>query len=173
MVRNDPPTTGQPGRLGLFLATAVVALGLDLTSKVLLVAELDPLQPTRLFGGTVYLVLSRTGGAAVSVAGLVRVAGRLRSVGWALALGLILGGAVGNLVDRLARWPGFGRGHVVDWISLFADDGHIWPIFNLADAAIVTGGVLGAIMAARGVEFDGRRPRSATAAGPDRTMIRR
>jgi signal peptidase II len=69
------------------------------------------------------------------------------------ALGLVLGGAIGNLVDRLFRAPSPGRGHVVDWISVFARDGHIWPIFNLADSAIVTGGALAVLLSLRGIEF--------------------
>jgi signal peptidase II len=55
------------------------------------------------------------------------------------------------------RSPGRGRGHVVDWISLFARDGHVWPIFNLADAAIVCGAFLAAITALRGIDLDGRK----------------
>ena len=64
--------------------------------------------------------------------------------GWAVALGLVLGGALGNLTDRIFRAPGVGRGQVVDWISLFGPDGVHWPIFNLADSAIVCGAVLAA-----------------------------
>ncbi len=63
------------------------------------------------------------------VVAIVRVARRLRNPWWALALGLLLGGALGNLVDRLFRAPAPLRGHVVDWIHL-----HHWPVFNLADS---------------------------------------
>ena len=163
----------RPPRLALFATVAALALSADVISKVLVVATVSPLRPERLLGGAVYLVLARNGGAAFSVgtgatilftavaviviSTLVRIAGRLRSAGWAVALGLVLGGALGNLIDRLARSPGVGRGHVVDWISLFANDGHIWPIFNLADSAIVSGGVLAAILAVRGIEFSGDR----------------
>ena len=148
-------------------------LCLDAVSKLLVVAHLDPGSPRRLLGGAVYLVLARNSGAAFSVGTgativltavavvivvvIVRVARRLRSRGWALSLGLVLGGALGNLVDRLLRAPGFGRGHVVDWISVFADDGHVWPIFNVADSAIVCGGVLAGALAVLGIELDGRR----------------
>ena len=68
-------------------------------------------------------------------------------------------------VDRLFREPGVGRGHVVDWISLFASDGHIWPIFNLADSAIVCGAVLAAVVALLGIELDGSRGRQQPARG--------
>jgi signal peptidase II len=91
---------------------------------------------------------------------ILRTAGRMRSAGWAVALGLVLGGALGNLADRMFRAPGVGRGHVVDWISLFSPDGHVWPIFNLADSAIVSGAVLAAILALRGIDIDGRGGRT-------------
>ena len=76
-----------------------------------------------------------------------------------MALGLVLGGALGNLVDRIFRSPGVLRGAVVDWISVFGPDGRVWPVFNVADSAIVCGGILGAILAVRGIEFDGSRGR--------------
>jgi signal peptidase II len=88
---------------------------------------------------------------------ILRVAARMRSIGWAVALGLILGGAVGNLIDRLFREPGIGRGHVVDWISLFGPNGVHWPIFNLADSAIVCGAVTAAVVALLGIDVDGVR----------------
>ena len=182
----QPQPQQQPGagprRLGLFLAVAATVLTVDVCSKVLVVAHLDPGHPRRLLGGVLYLVLARNSGAAFSVgtgativltavavvivAVIARVAGRLRSTGWALALGLVLGGALGNLVDRLLRAPGVGRGHVVDWLSLFADDGHVWPIFNAADSAIVCGGVLAGALAMFGVDLNGRRPTAEEQARP-------
>ena len=87
-------------------------------------------------------------------------ASRLRSIGWAIALGLVLGGALGNLADRLLRAPGVGRGYVVDWISLFGPYGTHWPIFNLADSAICCGAVLAGLLALFGVQFDGGRQSS-------------
>jgi len=66
---------------------------------------------------------------------------------------------LGNIADRIFRAPGAGRGHVVDWISLFAKDGHVWPVFNLADSAIVCGAVLSAVLALRGIDIDGRGTR--------------
>jgi signal peptidase II len=93
--------------------------------------------------------------AVVVAVVIVRTARRLFSTGWAVALGLVLGGAVGNLVDRIFRDPGFLRGGVVDFLSAFAPDGRVWPVFNVADSAIVCGGILGALMALRGIEFDG------------------
>jgi signal peptidase II len=106
-------------------------------------------------GATIVLTV-----VALAVVGLIlRTAGRMRSAAWAVALGLVLGGALGNLADRIFRAPGVGRGHVVDWISVFANDGHIWPVFNLADSAIVCGAVLGAVLALCGVDIDGRGTR--------------
>ena len=67
---------------------------------------------------------------------IVATAFRHTSVITAVALGLVLGGALGNLADRLTRWEGFS-GHVVDFIDL-----QVWPVFNLADTAIVVGAVL-------------------------------
>lgn len=160
----------------VFFLAAATALAADALSKVLVVANVQPSRPPiRLLGGAIYLVQARNSGAAFSVgtgataaltvvsllvaAVIIRTARRLRSTAWAVALGMVLGGAVGNLVDRLLRAPGPGRGHVVDWISLFADDGHVWPIFNLADSSIVIGGVIAVLLSVRGIDFDGVRNR--------------
>jgi signal peptidase II len=77
---------------------------------------------------------------------------RLRSRGWAVTLGLLLGGALGNLLDRLTRSPGFGRGWVVDFISVphFAS-------FNVADSGITVGAALAILLSFRGIEVDGTR----------------
>jgi signal peptidase II len=95
---------------------------------------------------------------------IVRPARRLYSTGWAVVLGLVLGGSVGNLIDRIFRDPGFLRGGVVDFISVFAPDARAFPIFNMADSAIVCGGILGALLALRGIEFDGTRAKDRAAA---------
>jgi signal peptidase II len=92
---------------------------------------------------------------AIAVAVIVyilRAARKLRSLPWAITLGLLLGGATGNLADRIFRSPGLFRGDVVDWIEL-----PHWPVFNLADSAIVCGGVLAVLLALRGVRLDGSR----------------
>ncbi len=86
---------------------------------------------------------------AVLVA-IVTVARRLGSTAWAIALGLILGGAIGNLIDRFFREPGFGRGHVVDFIDYFG-----LFIGNVADIAIVGAAVLIAILSLRGIPVSG------------------
>jgi signal peptidase II len=168
----------------LFFGTALVALAADVLSKVLVVAHIQPSDPgVRLLGGALYLVQARNSGAAFSVgtgatvvltgisilviAIVLRAARRLTSSGWAVALGLVLGGAIGNLVDRLFRAPSPGRGHVVDWISVFARDGRVWPIFNLADSAIVTGGALAVLLSLRGIEFGTDREGRSAAAEPE------
>ena len=160
-------------RTALLLTIAGIVLLLDVVSKVTAVATLSGTAPVRLFGGGLYLVLYRNPGAAFSLATgltwvlsliavgvvvlIVRLAPRLRSTGWAVGLGLVLGGALGNLADRVFRAPGPMRGHVVDFLSLLAPDGSVWPVFNLADSAIVGGGVLLVLLTAAGRDFDGTR----------------
>ena len=163
---------GQP-TVRLLSVIAAAVLVLDILTKVVAVAQLEDRAPVEILGGLVYLQLVRNPGAAFSLATgytwlltivaiavvvvIVRVARRLRSTGWAVALGLVLGGALGNLTDRLFRSPGPLQGHVVDVVSLFAPDGRVWPVFNLADSSIVSGGVLLVVLALLGRELDGTR----------------
>ncbi len=80
----------------------------------------------------------------------------LRSRLWAVVLGCLLGGVLGNLTDRLFREPGFPVGHVVDMISM------PWmmpAIFNVADIFIVTGMISVALLVVFGLRFDGTRER--------------
>lgn len=158
-------------RLLLLLAAGVLLL--DLVAKLAVVATIERGEDVRLLGGALYLTHYRNTGAAFSFAEgftvvfslvalavvvvIVRTARKLFSAGWAVALGLVLGGALGNLVDRIFRDPGFLRGGVVDYLSVFGPDGEMWPIFNVADSAIVCGGILGALLALRGIDFDGTR----------------
>jgi signal peptidase II len=145
-------------------------------SKVAVVATLSGRPPVRLFGGLVQLLVLRNSGAAFSIGTsmtlvftliavgvivfILRTSRWLRSLPWAITLGLLLGGATGNLTDRLARSPGVLRGDVVDWIQL-----PHWPVFNVADSAIVCGGVLAVLLAARGYRLDGTREISGHATG--------
>ncbi|GLW63172.1 hypothetical protein Arub01_14160 [Actinomadura rubrobrunea] len=154
--------------MGTLVAVALVALTLDAVSKIIVVAALSDREPIRLLGGLLTLRETRNSGAAFSigtgytiiftliacavVAAILRTARNLRSLPWAVCLGLLLGGAVGNLVDRLLRAPAPLKGHVVDWIEL-----PYWPVFNLADSAIVCGGALAVVLAARGLQLDGTR----------------
>ena len=156
-------------RIAVLASVAVVVLALDAVSKALVVAHLTPDQPVHVLGNVLMLWLTRNPGAAFSVGtsetvvftviafGVVvyiaRTARRLYSLGWAVALGLLLGGAMGNLGDRIFRAPGLFRGDVVDWIAVT----RYYPIFNLADSAIVCGGILMVILAMRGYHLDGTR----------------
>jgi signal peptidase II len=162
-------------RFGLFAITAAIVLIVDVATKIAMVALLEGERPFRLLGGAVYLVLFRNSGAAFSMATgltwlltiiamtvvvvIIRLAPKLRSVGWAIGLGLVLGGAAGNLVDRLFRAPGPLRGHVVDFLSVFAPDGSMFPVFNVADSGIVVGGLLLMLLAVLGHDYDGTRHR--------------
>ncbi|MBG0817398.1 signal peptidase II [Planomonospora sp. ID82291] len=98
--------------------------------------------------------------AAAVVVAILRTARHLRSLPWAVTLGLLLGGALGNLTDRVFRWPsGFGReapfqGYVVDFIETFPGR---FPVWNIADAGIVCGGILAVFLAWRGYQIDGTR----------------
>ena len=96
--------------------------------------------------------------AVVVIAAILRTAGRVHVRPWALALGLVMGGATGNLIDRLFRSPGVGRGAVVDFL-----DFRVWPVFNLADSAIVCGGLLAVLLSLRGVDLAGHKGDSPTA----------
>jgi signal peptidase II len=176
---------GRRPRTRLLLTLAVVVHLADLATKLVVVATITPGENIRLLGGLLYLTFYRNSGAAFSFAEgftilftviavavavtIVRIARRLYSTGWAVSLGLVLGGAVGNLIDRVFRAPGFLRGEVVDFLSVFGPDGRVWPIFNVADSAIVCGGILGALLALRGIDFDGSRSDSErTAPAPSR-----
>ena len=154
----------------MLAAVAVFVLAADIVSKAVVVAHLRPEQPVHLLGNVFEFWLTRNPGAAFSVGtgetaiftliafGVViyiaRTARRLYSLAWAIALGLLLGGAAGNLGDRIFRAPGLFRGDVVDWIGVVP---RYYPIFNLADSAIVCGGILMVILAMRGYHLDGTR----------------
>jgi signal peptidase II len=152
-------------RLRMLLAVAAVVLTLDLVTKVLAVRLLVPGQPVSIIGDTVTWTLVRNSGAAFSMAtgytwlltlvasgvvvGIVWMGRRLVSPWWALGLGMILGGALGNLMDRFFRSPGPLRGHVVDFLSI-----GWWPVFNVADAAVVSGAILLVLLSVLGYDFD-------------------
>jgi len=151
----------------------VLALALDQLAKYLAVAHLTGHAPVKLLGGAAYLYLTRNSGAAFSLAGgytfvfpvisiivvgwIAWMVRRLRSVPWAISLGLVLGGALGNLTDRLFRAPGPFRGHVVDFVSLFADRGQHFPIFNVADMALTFGVIIAILLELTGRRRDGTR----------------
>lgn len=166
----DPRGTALSRPTRLLALVASLVLVSDVVSKILVVAHLEGRAPIRLLGGGLLLNVGRNPGAAFSFAEgatilftlvavgvavvILRTARRLGSAGWAVSLGLLLGGAVGNLIDRVFRSPGVGRGAVVDFI-----DFRVWPVFNLADSAIVIGGVLAVVLSVRGIELDGSHKR--------------
>lgn len=157
-------------QLRLLLSVAAVVLALDLITKVLAVRWLTPGQPVSIIGDTVTWTLVRNSGAAFSMAtgytwvltlvatgvviGIIWMGRRLVSPWWALGLGMILGGAMGNLIDRFFRSPGPLRGHVVDFFSV-----GWWPVFNVADPAVVGGAILLVALSLFGFDYDtvGRR----------------
>ncbi|HEV2343937.1 MAG TPA: signal peptidase II [Actinocrinis sp.] len=159
-------------RIGVLLAVAAAVYALDMGSKALVVATMHYGQPIRLLGSVLELDYTRNPGAAFSIGEaytvfftaiavgvivvILRLSRSLFSLPWAVALGLLLGGAFGNLTDRLTRAPGLFRGWVVDFISV-----PHWPIFNLADSAIVVGGTLMVLLAFRGLHPDGTDERAA------------
>ena len=161
------PRPGRP-RLVLLLTVAVLVLVLDVASKHLAVDRLSDRGPVEVIDGVLHLQLVRNSGAAFGFAPgltvvltviaaavvvvILRAARALRSAWWAVALGLVLGGAVGNLLDRIFRNPGLFRGRVVDFLEL-----PHWPVFNLADSCIISGGVLMVLLSVRGVRHDGSR----------------
>jgi len=158
----------RPRRVILLLGVAVFVIAADVISKAIVVAKMADRPPIRLLGGLLTITYTRNGGAAFSIGTsmtvvftaiavgviiyILRTARNLRSIGWAFALGLLLGGATGNLLDRIFRAPAPFQGHVVDWIEL-----PHWPVFNLADSSICCAGVLVVILALRGVRLDGTR----------------
>lgn len=135
------------------LSVGVAIVALDQASKAAALAAMEFGESRPVIEGVFHWTLQSNPGAAfglfqrlpvlftilafaISIGILVfarRIPDRLNAV----ALGLVLGGAVGNLVDRIARPPGFMRGHVIDFIDL-----RVWPVFNVADSAIVVGAAL-------------------------------
>jgi len=168
----DGSGSARPARRVLLLTlVAVAAYVIDLVTKVIATAQLEGAEPVRILGGAVYLQLIRNpyaafgmdfGGtwllalvAIVVVGVIVWFARRLRSTGWAIGLGLVLAGALGNLTDRLFRAPGPMQGHVVDFVSVFGPDGRYFPVFNAADSAITIGAILIVLLSLLGHDYDG------------------
>src|SRR5271170_6087247 len=141
-------------RITVLIGVAATVLAADVASKVAVVALLSGRRHARFFGGLLTLLVARNPGAAFGLGGpsvtvactavaagvgvfIVRYSRHISSTPWAVALGLLLGGAMGNLTDRLFRSPGPLQGWVVDWIRFPR-----CPTFNIADSAIACGTVL-------------------------------
>lgn len=158
----------RPALIWVTVGVAAVVVLIDQVTKAWAESTLAGKPPIEVVGTWLRLVYVQNTGAAFSLGTgftfiftgiaivvavvIVRTARRLGSVGWAVALGGLLGGAVGNLIDRLTRAPGVGRGYVVDFIQL-----PHWPVFNVADMAIVGSAILMVVLAMRGVDINGRR----------------
>jgi signal peptidase II len=168
-VQESGPQQVHPARrVALLFGVAAAVYVADVITKIIVVATLTPYHQVPVIGSLLSLDLVRNSGAAFSfgpgltivftliavgvIFFIVRTSRRLYSMSWAVTLGLLLGGAAGNLTDRLLRSPGVFRGEVVDWIQL-----PHWPVFNVADSCIVCGGILAVVLAARGVRLDGSR----------------
>jgi signal peptidase II len=135
---------------------------LDLATKAWAVSQLANREPVEILGSFFQLTFVRNPGAAFSFAsnatlflslfgiivalGIIYFAPKITSKGWSVVLGLVMGGVLGNLMDRIFREPSFLRGHVIDWMQL-----PHWPIFNVADSAIVVAAVLAMILTARNI----------------------
>jgi signal peptidase II len=175
---DDRPTVAPARRtrlVGALVALAAVVLVIDQATKAWALSALDEGVRTPVLGDLLGIQLLFNPGAALGLANgttwllslvavavvvvIVRVSRRLGSRGWTLALGLLLGGALGNLVDRLVRDPGVFRGHVVDFIAY----GDLF-VGNVADIAIVAAAGLLMLLSVRGVRLDGTREQDVRAA---------
>ncbi|MEU3944954.1 signal peptidase II [Streptomyces sp. NPDC029526] len=164
-----PEEAGRPRgrrRVMVLFAVAAFAYALDLISKMIVVAKLEHHEPIEIVGDWLRFEAIRNAGAAfgfgeaftviftaiaaVVIVVIIRLARKLYSLPWAIALGLLLGGALGNLTDRIFRSPGVFQGAVVDFIA----PKH-FAVFNLADSAIVCGGILIVLLSFRGLDPDG------------------
>jgi len=155
----------------------ILTLLVDVATKTWAVSTLADGQPRTVLGPLLKLHYTRNSGAAFSMAtgstwiftlisaavviAVIVIAGRIASRWWALALGLLLGGSLGNLADRIFRSPGHLKGLVVDWIEL-----PHWPIFNVADSAIVISACLIALLSARGVGYRDQGTTAVSSIGP-------
>ncbi|WP_046470835.1 signal peptidase II [Allosalinactinospora lopnorensis] len=162
----NTPAVHRQRRFVLLAGVAVVALVVDFVTKQFMLNWLAPGESVEIVGELLRFTLVFNSGAAFSIGSgvpwlffliasgvvvyILVAARKLRSTGWAVALGLILGGACGNLIDRVFRAPAPLHGEVVDWLQV-----PNWPVFNVADSCIVVGGILAVIMAFKGVNMDG------------------
>ncbi|MDT0321388.1 signal peptidase II [Streptomyces millisiae] len=173
-VEEDEGAEGVPAdrgrrRIAVVACVAAFAYALDLITKILAVEYLENPTPPRsidVIGDWLRFEAVRNAGAAFGIGSaftivftciaaavivvIIRLARRLYSTPWAIALGLLLGGALGNLTDRIFRSPGALQGHVVDFIAP-----RNFAVFNLADSAIVCGGFLIVLLSFRGLDPDG------------------
>lgn len=166
--------------VGLLLGLAVLTLVVDQVTKSIVVATMFEGQSITVLNHVLYIIFVRNPGAAFSMisgqtwifsilavvvsAVIVWALSRIQSKSWAVVFGLLLGGTLGNLSDRLFREPGFGVGHVVDFINL----PWLMPaIFNVADIAISAAGVTFVLLVLLGIGLDGKRARKSVTTPED------
>lgn len=148
---------------------AVGVYGLDQLTKWMITSTMQVGEQIPFLGEIVHLHFVKNSGAAFSLAAgstwffsivatavvvfIIWYARRIRALPWAILFGMLLGGTLGNLTDRLFREPSFGLGHVIDFIQVWG-----FPaIFNIADSFIVASMGLFIILTMRGVRLDGAR----------------
>lgn len=141
---------------------------LDFLTKSWAISYLSQRDSIHLIGSFVKLTFVKNSGAAFGIATgatiilslfaiavgatIVRYAAQVSSRGWIAVMGLVLGGVMGNLTDRIFRSPGFLRGHVIDWIEL-----PNWPVFNIADSAICIATGIAIVLTFRNIPPIGKR----------------
>ncbi len=147
--------------LQLLFTLALFIWALDFLTKNWAIDQLSS-TPRKVIGSLLQLTLVRNPGAAFSMATgftiiftsisiavaifIVRTAHRISSRAWVVVAGLVLGGVLGNLTDRIFREPGFLYGHVIDWIEL-----PHWPVFNIADSAIFIAAGIAILLTVRNI----------------------
>ena len=155
----------------LYLVVALIAITIDQFTKNLAIALLDTGTSVPVLGdflswrllyndsaafglgfGYTWILAVISTAAALATIWFSR---NLSSISWSLMIGVFLGGVVGNLIDRLIREPGFGNGHVVDFIQIPLN----FPIFNLADTFIVSMAILSVLRVMRGENLGGIEPK--------------
>lgn len=158
--------------LALLGVVAVIVYVIDQVTKMMVVNDLVEGQPVQILGDFLVFHFVRNPGAAFSLASgstwifsilaavvtaaIVIFARKIKSLAWAVVFGLLLGGTLGNLTDRLIREPSFGEGHVIDFISM---PWMLPAIFNVADIAIVSSMILFVLLTILGINIDGTRSR--------------
>ncbi|MEU0489683.1 signal peptidase II [Nocardiopsis sp. NPDC006139] len=157
---------GRRRRYLLLVLVALAAIGVDLLTKEWVLAAFQEGERLDVIGEIVQFTLVYNTGAAFSmgtdhtwvfttiasvvVLVIAYIGLRVRSVWWAVTLGLMMGGAAGNLVDRIFREPEPFHGAVVDFIKVMD-----FPVFNIADSCVVVGACLVVLLTFKGVELDG------------------
>ncbi|HEV3399639.1 MAG TPA: signal peptidase II [Actinomycetes bacterium] len=160
MTAAEPGATARSRRVLALYGIAGLVLALDQLTKHLVVTNLAGRPPVDLIGEVVQFRYTTNSGGAFSlltgaplffgimaiviIGGIIYASRRAQPLSMLVVLGLILGGALGNLTDRLLRGEGLLRGEVVDFVKV-----GWWPVFNLADSCVLVGGILLAIFLGR------------------------